>query len=56
MVTNSSKMTDYGAFSSTIEFGKRNKNLNKSLERSRDTLAGYRDSDGSGDDLQFSIR
>jgi len=56
MVTNSSKMTDFGAFSSTIEFGKRDRNLNKALERSRESLAGYRDSEGSGDDMHFSIR
>jgi len=49
-------MTDYGLHASTIEYGKKKKNLNRSLERSRETLPGYRDSEGSGDDLQFNIR
>ena len=56
MVTNSSKMTiDYGV-ASTIEYGKQNKQQNRSLGRSREALPGHRDSEGSGDDLQFNIR
>jgi hypothetical protein len=48
MISNSSKMTDFGAFSSTIEYGKHHKNHhNKSLHRSRDT-------NESEDDLGFS--
>ena len=56
MVTNSSKMTDFGAFSSTIEFGKKDRNMHKALERSRESLAGYRDSEDYGDDMHISIR